>query len=150
VGREYQIQLRSLLAADSATVWAHASTLDGVNAELAPLHMSGPRGIAIELAPLGRPAFRSLVTLFRLLPLDLHELTLVEVAPGRGFHERSRSLLEARWIHKRSIDPVAGGCVVVDDLTFEPRVLGGLIRRIIARAFARRHAYLRKRFGTLD
>jgi hypothetical protein len=143
----YRIQVRSRLAADATAVWVHARTLRGVNRELAPIRMSGPQDIGLDEAPLGRPMLRSFVTAFGIVPLDLHELTLVEVTKGRGFHERSRSLWEARWIHRRTIDPADRGCIVVDDVTFSPRLFGPLLRGAVVRAFASRHRWLRRLFG---
>ena len=56
---------RTSLAASTATVWAHAQTMEGGNRELAPLlRMSVPRharGSTIAEAPLGRVAFRSVL-----------------------------------------------------------------------------------------
>jgi hypothetical protein len=143
------LTVASELGADAAAVWAHAASLDGVNAELAPLRMSGPRGVALDdkMVPLGRPAFVSVVTLWGVVPLDLHELTLVDVAPGRSFHEASRSLVQRRWVHVRRVEASAGGgCRVSDEVTFTPRLLGGLVRAIIVRTFARRHRRLRRMF----
>jgi hypothetical protein len=148
--KSYCLRVSSRLGADAATVWAHASSMAGVNAELAPLRMSAPRDGRIDEVPIGVVAFRSLVTLFGVVPIDLHSLRLVEVIPGRGFHEDSRSLLEARWVHKRQIEPDGAGCLVTDEVTFQPRLFGGVVRQIVARTFARRHGYLRRRFGGLD
>jgi hypothetical protein len=144
-----QLSFTSELAADRATVWAHATTLDGVNEELAPLHMSGPRGVRLDASvPTGRPLFRSLVTVLRVLPLDLHELTLARVDEGRGFHEASRSLLQARWVHVRTLaDLPEGGTRVTDELEFEPRLFAPLVERIVRAVFERRHAALRRKFG---
>jgi ligand-binding SRPBCC domain-containing protein len=145
----YRLTIASRLDADAATVWAHASSIAGVNAELAPLHMSAPAGAVLdERAPLGTPAFVSVVSLWRVVPIDLHELTLVAFEPGRSFHECSRSLLQRRWEHVRHILPEAGGgCVVTDEVTFRPRAFGPLVRPIIARVFERRHRALRASFA---
>jgi len=125
--------------------------MGGVNAELAPVHMSHPAGAVLGAdVPLGQPLFRSLVTLWGLLPLDLHELALVDVRPGEGFHESSRSLLERRWVHRRTLADAPDGMELVDELEFEPRVLGPLIARIVAATFARRHACLRRLFAGRD
>jgi hypothetical protein len=112
--------------------------------------MSGPQNVVLDEVPLGRPVLRSLLTLFRVLPLDLHELMLVEVVPGRSFHERSRSLWERCWIHRRTIEPTDRGCLVVDDVTFSPRLFGSFLCRIVARTFAGRHQKLRRLFGGED
>lgn len=146
----YRLRVASPLAASPEAVWAHASTMAGVNEELAPLRMSAPPGARLDAdVPLGTRLFRSTISVAGVLPFDVHDLTLVELTPGRGFHEASSSLTERRWIHRRTVAPAAGGCTVEDDLTFEPRLLGGLVRRIVGRVFARRHAALRRKFGAL-
>ena len=125
--------------------------MDGVNAELAPVHMSHPAGAGIAPGvPLGRPLFRSVVTLWGVVPLDVHELGLVEVRPDEGFHESSRSVLERRWIHRRTLADAPGGVEITDELEFEPRVLGFLVARIVAATFERRHARLRSLFAGRD
>lgn len=147
----YRFTLTSRLRANADVLWQHASSMDGVNAELAPVRMSAPRGARLtDDTPTGRLLFRSVVTLGGIVPLDLHMLTLASIEPGRGFHERSWSLLEASWEHVRTITPDGDGCVVTDDLRFTPRLLGALVSRIAARAFANRHRYLRKRFGATE
>jgi hypothetical protein len=125
--------------------------MDGVNAELAPIHMTHPAGAALAAdVPLGQPLFRSFVTLWRILPLDVHEFALVSIRPGEAFHESSRSLLERRWVHRRSLADAADGVELTDELEFEPRLLGFVVARVIARTFARRHARLRSLFAGRD
>lgn len=151
MGRERRFSIRSELAADSDRVWSHACSMAGVNAELFPLHMSAPAGARLDASiELGRPLMRSVVTLLHCVPIDVHELCLVAVEPGRHFHERSRSLSERRWEHRRTVEPrPGGGSVVEDELRFEPRLLPWLLERVVVRVFERRHAYLRRRFGDL-
>jgi len=147
----YRLRIRSRLATDRQTLWAHASSMDGVNAELAPVHMSHPADAAIGPdVPLGQPLFRSLVTLWRMVPLDLHELALVDVHAGEGFHESSRSLLERRWVHHRTLVDAPDGVELTDEVEFEPRMLGPLVARVIGATFARRHAPLRRLFVGRD
>lgn len=150
--RALHIRVRSQLSASADEVWRHASSFAGVNSELSPVHMRAPKDAELGPdVPLGRPLLLSLVTLKGWFPLDLHELTLVEVEPGSYFHERSRSLLERRWEHRRRVTAdSAGGCSVEDDVTFEPRLLPWLVLRVVERIFARRHAHLRRRFGSSD
>lgn len=147
--------ISSTLAAPRAAVWARVATMAGVNDELAPLaRMTHPRDAAaqsLEHVPLGRPAFRSWVLLFGVLPVEYDDLTLVEVEPGRGFREESPLLTQRLWIHERWIEDVAGGCRLTDRLSFEPRLawLGPLQRIVFRFFFAHRHRRLRKRFGPL-
>src|ERR1700759_1758719 len=132
-------QVSSALRASPENLWRHIASLDGVNEELWPLRMSGPRELLGENVPLNQPLFRSVVSLFGLVALDLHEFQLQSVEAGRGFHECSRSLMEKRWEHIRTIAPEPGGCVVTDELAFEPRLLFGVIGGVIKRGLCRRH-----------
>jgi hypothetical protein len=78
--KSYRLRVASRLDADAATVWAHAASMAGVNAELAPLRMSAPRQGRIEEVPLGVVAFRSLITLYGVVPIDLHSLQLERIS----------------------------------------------------------------------
>jgi hypothetical protein len=125
----------------------------GVNAELAPMHMTHPADAALGPdVPLGQPLFRSLVSLWGFVPLDVHEFALADVRPGEAFHESSRSLLERRWVHRRTLADAADGVEITDELEFEPRLrlMGGLVARIIATTFVRRHTRLRRLFAGRD
>jgi ligand-binding SRPBCC domain-containing protein len=149
----FEIVARSRLGAPAAVVWERVSTIAGVNDELAPLfRMTHPEGLdRLEpgLAELGRPAFRSRVLLFGLVPGDYDDLTIVRLDPGRGFLERSPMGSQRYWEHERRIEPAAGGCVVVDRVCHEPRVpfaeraQSAFLRQL----FLHRHRRLRRRFG---
>jgi hypothetical protein len=135
----------STLPVAADTVWRQASSFAGVNRELWPLHMSAPPGARLTAdTPTGRVLFRSRLTLLRLLPLDLHSFGVAVVWPGRGFREQSHSLLQRRWVHTRTIAPIAADrCLVRDELEFEPRLLPALVTRVVHATFQRRHARLR-------
>ena len=142
-------------AATADAVWAHASTMGGVNDELGPwLRMSHPRGLdRLEGAnvPLGQEAFTSTLSLLGLLPFDRHHLVLASVEAGHGFEERSWSWLQKAWWHDRTITPMHGGCRVTDRVRFTPRVgIAPLARRIVRAVFVHRHERLRAKFGLLD
>ncbi|HEY2733130.1 MAG TPA: hypothetical protein VGI70_04055 [Polyangiales bacterium] len=144
------IRISSSLRAPAASVWRHAATLEGINEELWPIHMSGPpRTQLTSDAARGEPLFRSVVSLLRVIVLDLHEIKLLRVDENEGFHESSRSLLERRWEHIRTITPQPGGCVISDEVQFEPRVLRSLLTPVVRLTFERRHALLRRKFGEL-
>lgn len=131
-------------------VWPHITSTTGINEELWPLHMTGPDdGLAHDYGKLGRPLFVSVLSLLSVMPIDVHELTLHDLEAGEAFHEDSRSLLEKRWIHKRSVRPFEGGSIVLDELEFEPRIFPLLVARIVRKVFERRHAVLRRKFGKL-
>lgn len=127
----------------------------GVNEELMPIvRMTYPAEAAsndISQAPVGTFLFHSWILLGGFLPIDRHHLRLTSVEPGRGFIEESVSWNQKYWRHERVIEPVTGGCVLTDHLTFRPRftLMGFLITRIIRRLFFHRHAQLRKKYGEL-
>jgi len=143
----------SELDAPLATVWDAIGTMEGVNAELAPwLKMTAPpeaSGFRIEVAPIGRPLFASWVLFGGLLPIDRHSFVLADVQAGHGFVESSTSWTERRWEHRRNLEPSGDGCLLVDRLTFTPRVSlsGPILARVIGAVFRHRHRRLRKRFG---
>lgn len=146
------VERTSALAAPPAEVWRHASSMAGVNAELAPISMSYPPTLArLDALPpdaLGTELFTSVLRLGP-VPFDRHRLTLLEVEPGRSFQEDSRSLLNRRWRHGRTVTPTATGCELSDRLEVTPRLPGAgpATRRLVARIFDRRHRYLTTRFG---
>jgi ligand-binding SRPBCC domain-containing protein len=153
MGRAFEIRLQSSLRASPEEVWAHASTMDGVNEELAPwVRMSVPpaaRGRSLAAMPTGRVAFASWLLLLGVLPFDRHRLRLEEVDPEARFLERSSSLLQALWEHERRVEPEDGGTRVTDRLRVRPRLpLAALLTRpVVAALFAHRHRRLKRRFG---
>lgn len=153
MSRRFRFSMTSDVAADPETVWARVSTMAGVNAELGPwVQMSVPPGADdITLAPTGRVAFHSWLSLGGVLPFDRHALTLVEVRDREGFIERSSSWLQACWGHTRTLTPLDGGTRVTDHLEVQPRVAitAPLTARIVRALFAHRHRQLRAHFGTM-
>ncbi len=146
----YHLVVSSVLPVPAVEVWAHASSMAGVNAELWPLHMSHPKRRFLEASvPLGIVLFRSVITFLRVIPLDVHALRLLAISPGESFHEDSTSWTEARWVHKRRLAPEGEGTRITDLVTFTPRYafLAPILALTVRRTFARRHVYLRKRFG---
>lgn len=144
----------SRLAADPARVWAHATSMAGVNRELFPLaRMTYPAAFAHldpDRVPLGRRAFRSWILAFGILPIDYDDLTFVTLEPGRRFLERSPMLTQREWRHERVLESCPGGTLLTDRVAFAPRVpaLGRLQLRLFGLAFALRHRNLRRLFGT--
>jgi len=149
--RPGRVELASRLEAPAAAVWDRVSTFEGVNDELMPLmRMTAPpdvRRLEPEQVVLGERICRSWVLLFGILPFDYDDLVLVELEPGRGFHERSTMLSMRSWEHERWIAPTGeDACVLRDRLTFTPRLplpLTPLVRAV----FRHRHRRLRGRFG---
>ena len=150
--RPATVTVTTRLRADAASVWDHARTMEGVNHELAPLvRMTVPRAArekTLEDVELGATAFRSVLLAGRLVPFDLHALTLVEVRPGRGFLERSSSLLQQRWEHERTLVPDGAGTLLTDRVTFAPRVGSAtVLAPVIEALFRHRHRRLAQRLG---
>lgn len=152
-GRPYAFSLASRLSAPPAQVWAHATSMRGVNRELFPLaRMTYPAAFArLDAArlPLGRRAFRSWILAGGFLPIDYDDLTFVAIEPGRRFLECSPMLTQREWRHERLVEAVDGGTLVTDRLAFVPRIraLGPLQLWVFRAAFALRHRNLRRIFG---
>lgn len=148
----WSFEVSSELAADAATVWAHAVSARGVNRELAPLaRMTLPRDGSL-FAPdvvLGERLFRSWILLGRFLPVDYDDVTIVELEPGRRFLERSPMLSQRLWEHERIVEPSGAGCRVVDRIEHEPKIglLGPVYAAVFKASFRLRHRNLRRLFS---
>src|SRR4051794_7991469 len=151
-GEPQSFTVSTIIPAPADRVWSRITTIEGVNHELAPfIYMTSPRrlaGFTITDAPLGERAFRSLVLAFGLLPVDVHDLTLVAVDHGRGFHEHSTTLAQRDWVHIRELDPIGDTTRVTDSITFTPRaaLLGPVLQPIIHALFRHRHRRLVRHF----
>ena len=114
-----QVERTSELAADADRVWAHATSMAGVNAELRPwLRMTSPRGVELRpqvIQPPGEFAFHSWLLLGGVLPFDRHALGFEAMEPAqRWFNERSSSWVQREWVHRRSIAALGSGCRLTD------------------------------------
>lgn len=140
------------LRAPAATVWAHATTITGVNRELFPLaRMTAPCGARLDpeaIVP-GERVFRSWILALGVLPVDYDDLTFAELEAPRRFLERSPMLTQRLWEHERTVEPSDDGCVVRDRVRFEPRsrLLGRLQLPVFRLVFANRHRRLARIFG---
>lgn len=143
----------SLLAAPAADVWAHATSIAGIQAELSPwLRMTVPTGArGLDIASVRPPERlgRSWLLLLRVLPVEYDDLTIAELEPGRRFLERSTMLTLRRWIHERTVEPAGAGCCLTDTLRFEARLgfVQPIARLCVRGLFGWRHRQLRRRFG---
>ena len=145
------VERASRLTAAPALVWSHATSMRGINSELAPLSMSHPVDL-VELTaelPTGVPLFTSTLRLGP-VPFDRHRLVIEAWEPGRWFQEASTSVWHRSWRHRRDVVPAAFGCVVTDRLEIVPRLPGAARGTGVAvgRVFDRRHSVLRGLFGT--
>ena len=154
--RSHRFEFSSRLAAPAAEVWAHATSMRGVNRELFPLaRMTHPREFSVldpQRVPIGRRTFRSWILAAGVLPIDYDDLTFVALEPGRRFLERSPMLTQREWQHERVVEPAAGGSTITDRVSFAPRVpwLGPLFLAVFRTAFALRHRNLRRIFGGIE
>jgi ligand-binding SRPBCC domain-containing protein len=150
----YRFEVSSFVESSPADVWARVSTMAGVNDELWPLlrmtHPSGRDRLEGEDVPIGRRAFRSWLLLLGVLPFDYDDIRFERIEPGRGFLEDSTMLSQRRWVHERRLEPMPGGCRVVDRVRFEPRlgVAGPVLLRVFRLVFRYRHWRLRRAFAT--
>src|SRR5690606_10306002 len=125
--RVIEVERSSELFSPAEIVWAHASSMAGVNAELRPwLRMTTPRGAELRakvIRPPGEFAFHSWLLLGGVLPFDRHALGFEAMDPEqRWFHERSSSWMQREWVHWRSVEPTASGCRLTDRVTCMPRI----------------------------
>jgi ligand-binding SRPBCC domain-containing protein len=144
------VERTSRLGAPVEAVWEHATSMAGVNLELAPVTMSYPpaRATLSDDVPLGTVLFTSTLAV-RGVPFDRHQLRLVELEPGRSFQEDSSSRLHRAWRHRRTLSPIDGGCELHDHVEVEPRLpgVGAPTRLLVGRVFDRRHHVLTTMFG---
>jgi ligand-binding SRPBCC domain-containing protein len=147
---QYHLTFSTHLAASPATVWDWMTSFAGISREMAPyLHMSKPSGVtdlrSVGFKP-GQAMFRSWISLFHLIPFDYSDLTLISLEEGVGFVEQSPMRI---WRYSRQLRPAAdGGCVLTDELTFDPRIAGWLSCRIVRAFFSHRHRMLARYLGT--
>lgn len=157
--QSFAFEVRSELSASPAAVWAHATSLRGVNREFFPLfRMTYPRGLdsialddpGVAESMLGKRIFRSWILALLVIPIDYDDLTLVEFEPGRRFLERSQMLTQREWQHERIVDALpGGGSALTDRIRFIPRVglVGQLALPVYRQVFRFRHWHLRRLFG---
>jgi ligand-binding SRPBCC domain-containing protein len=134
-------RVSSVVRAGPEAVWARASTLAGVNAELWPLARMTGEGTIAE-GTLGR----SWILALGALPIDYDDIHLEAVEPGRAFRERSRLGSCRAWHHDRTLIALPGGTRIVDEVAFAPRLAaaGGLLAFVFEAAFRWRHRRLRR------
>jgi ligand-binding SRPBCC domain-containing protein len=150
MGSAISLRFESKLHASSERVWDWITSVKGIRAEMWPIFiMTVPRGVRslsdVRVAP-GIRMFRSYVLLFGFLPIDYSDMTLLELEPGRGFVEQSPMASMKLWRHERRIVPCPsdpGAVLLVDQLTFQPRLSRRFGGWFIRRVFTHRHKVLR-------
>lgn len=148
--------IETQLSCSVAAAWAHAASVRGVRAELAPvLSMTFPPGVETldgQSVPLGRRLCRSWLLLFGILPVEFDDLTIMELEPERRFLERSQMASLRVWCHERLVTDVGGRARVKDRLAAEPRsgVPPELVALLVQALFRHRHRRLRALFGPAE
>ena len=144
---------QSELRAPASRVWEWITSVKGISAEMWPyFRMTAPRNVRtlndLPFRP-GQRLFRSYLFLFGALPIDYSDMTLIELDPGNGFVEQSPMGSMKLWRHERRIlastsDPEV--ILLIDRLTFQPRIARWLAAWFIRRIFQHRHKILCSRF----
>lgn len=147
----YSLSFETTLPVSADEAWRWVTSVAGIAREMAPyLSMSVPPRVtdlgSLQVKP-GEPLFRSWIKLFGVLPIDYSDLTLLELSPGGGFIEQSPMGSMKLWRHERRVTGDGRACTVRDELTFEPRFAGPLVRRIVRAFFTHRHRMLARHLG---
>lgn len=148
---QYTATYSSELKASPNQVWEWMTSFDGISREMSPImRMTVPPGVrnlhSVSFEP-GKPIFRSWLLLFKFLPFDYSNFTLEKIDIGAGFAEQSTMGSMRLWRHVRTIRALEEGCVLTDELTYEPRFGGSLANWFVRLLFNHRHKQLRRYFG---
>ena len=149
---KYTIRNSTHLTASKSDVWQWITSIDGISKEMSPyLRMSSPRGVTslatIDFTP-GKKLFRSWILFLKIVPIDYSDLTLESLDEGLGFVEQSKMGSMRSWRHVRTIRPDNEGCILTDEVSFEPKFAGPILSKVIAAFFNHRHRRLSKYLGT--
>jgi hypothetical protein len=153
--RRRVIERSVVVPAPADRIWERVTTPEGINHEMLPwMTMTMPRAareLTIDTLPLDTVLGRAWMRLFGILPFDYDALSIVDLKPGRAFHERSTMASMRHWEHERTLEPLGDGSStrVTDRLTLEPRigVLAGVLARVVSAFFGHRHRRLAGYFG---
>jgi ligand-binding SRPBCC domain-containing protein len=148
------LRFESKLHSSAECVWEWITSIDGISNEMWPyFRMSVPRGVRsltdLDIR-LGERMFRSYIFLFSILPIDFSDMTLVELDSGLGFVERSPMGSMKFWRHERRIVPTISDSrkvILLDELTFQPRLARRFVGWFIKHVFTHRHNVLRRHFN---
>ena len=149
------LRFESELHAPVAHIWEWITSVEGISAEMWPFfRMTFPKGVRSlndVRVQLGVPIFRSYVFLFGVMPIDYSDMTLIKFDPGQGFVEQSPMGSMKLWRHERRINPSPSdptAALLVDQLTFQPRMAKRLAGWFIRRVFIHRHEVLKANLGS--
>ena len=148
------LRFESTLQATPSRLWEWITSLEGISREMWPyFRMTFPHGVRslkdLQIKP-GVRMFRSFVFLFGFLLIDYSDMTLLELDTGHGFIEQSPMGSMALWRHERRIvpnPPDPNMVLLVDQLTFRPRIAPRFVGWFIGQVFNHRHKVLRTNFG---
>lgn len=136
---------------DVETLRKNAFSMSGVNFELSPLvRMTSPRrysDMSILEWPKNQQVFTSVLLLFGVIPIDYHKFIFVALEQD-GFEERSSTLMNKEWRHKRVIVASGGTSLVIDNVSYKPRLpfVGLLMKSIYKFIFEHRHKRLNGKY----
>jgi ligand-binding SRPBCC domain-containing protein len=147
-------RFESKLHASTERVWEWITSIKGISTEMWPFfRMTVPKGVVslndVDIK-LGVRMFRSYVFLFGVLLIDYSDMTLLELSIGEGFTEQSPMGSMKLWRHERRIVPCPSdskAVLLVDQLTFQPRMASRLVKWFIHRVFVHRHQVLKANLG---
>jgi len=148
------LRFESKLYAPAERVWKWITSIEGISKEMWPFfRMTAPKGIRslkdVNIK-LGVCMFRSYVFLFGILPIDYSDMTLLELNEGQGIIEQSPMGSMKLWRHERQIVSCPSEphtVLLIDNLTFCPRMAKHLVRWFINLVFTHRHKVLKANFG---
>ncbi len=151
---QYTARYSSHIKATPAQAWAWMTSVESISKEMSPiLRMTMPAGVK-DLQSIsfesGKPLFRSWFLLFKILPFDFSDFTLEKIEPEISFVEQSTMGSMRSWRHERRVEPANGGCLLIDELTFEPRFAGWLANKFVRIFFSHRHRQLLKYLGRAE
>lgn len=124
----------------------------GVNYELNPIvHMAAPnewKNRLLTEAPVNKKLFSSIILLFRLIPVDVHNIHFKLILEN-GFKESSNSITMKEWNHNRNINNLELGCILTDEISYSTRIpfLDVIIKPLYSYVFRHRHRRLIKKYG---
>lgn len=153
MNRIFEFTIASTIKLEQAELWKAVATMQGVNYELAPLvSMTFPpkfKHFTIQNTPIGEQLFKSVILLFKFIPVDVHYFKLDRVVENESFEENSSSLMHHFWKHHRILTTVENGTKITDTIQFLPRLplIGYLLKPIYQFVFGHRHKRLNHRYN---